>query len=64
MVKVQKDKSVRLRTLGKRAEFRAPDAGMLHITVGFRDPTSDAQNACSSVAQPFRSGRTGRLIAP
>jgi hypothetical protein len=63
-VKVRRDGSVRLRTLGKRVQMQTPPHGPLQVTVGFHDPSSNASNACSSAVQAFRTGNRGRLIAP
>ena len=63
-IKVRKNKSVRLRTVGKRVQFRTPTEGPLEVTVGFHDPAGDGGNSCSSQVQAFRTTRTGRLIAP
>jgi len=63
-IKVRKNRSVRLRTVGKRVQFRAPTDGPLEVTVGFHDLQGDGGNSCSSQVQAFRTTRTGRLIAP
>jgi hypothetical protein len=63
-IRVKKTRSVRLRTVGRRVQFRMPGHGSLQVTVGFHDPVSDAQNSCSTQVQAFRTGRAGRLIAP
>jgi hypothetical protein len=38
--------------------------GMFQLTVGFRSPTGDAENRCSTTAQRFRPGPRGKLRAP
>jgi hypothetical protein len=63
-VKVRRDGSVRLSTVGKRVQMQAPSAGSLKVTVGFQDPVSDAGNSCSTTVQPFRTGRRGGLVTP
>ena len=63
-IKVRKNRSVRLRTVGKRVQFRAPTDVPLEITVGFHDPAGDGGTSCSSRVQAFRTTRTGRLLAP
>jgi hypothetical protein len=62
-VQVRKDGTVRIRTLGKRAQLEAPSPGPLQVTVGFHQLSSDAANSCSTVVQPFRSSE-GQLVAP
>jgi hypothetical protein len=63
-VKIRRDGSVRLRTLGRRVQMQTPARGSLQVTVGFHDPAGDAGNRCSSTVQAFRSGRRGALLAP
>ena len=64
-IRVRRDGSVRLRTLGKQARLKTPRQGRLQVTVGFRTPAAgDAANRCSSAVSAFRTGRAGRLLAP
>jgi len=63
-IKVRRDSSVRLRTIGRHVDMQMPGTGPLQVTVGFRDGTGDAQNMCSTQTQPFRTGRAGRLLTP
>jgi hypothetical protein len=63
-VRVRKNRSVRLRTVGKRVQCQVPRGDRLQVTVGFHDPVSDAQNSCSSHVQVFRVRPSGRMIAP
>jgi len=63
-VQVRRNGSVRLRTLGRRAQMRTPVQGVLQVTVAFHDPVSDAGNRCSSAFEPFRAGSRGALRAP
>jgi hypothetical protein len=61
---VRRNGSVRLRTRGRRTQLSNVQAGRLQITVGFhRAGGDDAENRCSTVIQPFRFTRTGRLLA-
>jgi hypothetical protein len=64
-IKVRKDGSVRLKTVGRRVRFQTPQQASLQVTVGFRDPaTAEAGNRCSTETRAFRTGRSGRLIFP
>jgi hypothetical protein len=64
-IKIGRDGSVRLRTVGRRAEFASPPQGELQVTVGFRNAaTAEAGNRCSTTTQAFRTGRRGALLAP
>ena len=64
-VKVRRDGSVRLRTVGNHVQFRTPEQNSLQVTVGFYNATAgDGANRCSTETRAFRAGRSGRLIAP
>jgi hypothetical protein len=64
-VKVRRDGSVRLRTVGNHVQFRTPLQNSLQVTVGFYDAAAgDGANRCSTETRAFRTGRSGRLIAP
>ena len=63
-VQVRPDGSVRFSAVGKRVEFTTPQGGTLQVTVGFRDPATEAGNRCSTQTQAFRTGRQGQLLAP
>jgi hypothetical protein len=63
-LKVRRNRSVRLSTVGKRVQMQPPSAGALKVTVGFHHPVTDAENSCSTTVQPFRSGQRGGLVTP
>ena len=64
-VKVRRDGSVRLRTVGNHVQFRTPQQNSLQVTVGFYNAAAgDGANRCSTQTRAFRTGRSGRLIAP
>jgi hypothetical protein len=62
---VKKDGSLRMRTLGNRAQFKSPGPSMLEVTLGLRDPnTAEVSNKCSRVTQAFRAGKKNQLVVP
>jgi hypothetical protein len=65
-VKVRRDGSVRLRTVGRHVQFRTPQQSSLQVTVGFFHPAggTDTDNRCSTQTRAFRTGRQGRLLVP
>lgn len=54
----RKNGQVRIRTLGRRAQFSATASDTFMITIGVRDPHDAAQNLCSAVVQPFTAHRS------
>ncbi len=63
-VKVRRDGSVHLRTLGRHVQMPMPEHGLLQVTVGFLDPSGDGGNRCSTTVESFRTGHKGALITP
>ena len=63
-IRVRRDGSVRMRTVGRRVQTPTPEHGPLQITVGFYDPASDGPGRCSTTMQAFRAGARGRLVTP
>ena len=64
-VKVRRDGSVRLGTVGQHVQFVTPQQNSLQVTVGFYSAAAgNGANRCSTQTRAFRTGRSGRLIAP
>jgi hypothetical protein len=64
-IKVRRNGSVRFRTFGRRVRFTTPPAGNLQVTVAFfNEAAGNTANRCSTVTQPFRTGRGNRLLSP
>jgi len=59
---VKRNRSVRFKTVGRKVQMSGAGEGNLQLTVGFHDPAGT--NRCSTLTQPFRTGRNGKLIAP
>jgi hypothetical protein len=64
-VKVRRDGSVRLRTVGRHVQFQTPQESTLQVTIGFHQAAAgDGENRCSTVTSAFRTGPSGQLITP
>jgi len=64
VIRIRPDGSVRMKVRGRRVPMTSTPAGPLLLTVGFRAPSGDGDNRCSTVVQSFRPGRRGKLQAP